>query len=165
MASAFVAAIALSGLSVGRFCFEGFLSMNKPSRREHLESLTDEKRTMFFYEAPHQLSATLKDMFSYFGQRRLVIVREITKIHEEVIRTTLKDAVEAYGENSLKGEIVLVVEGKKETEDEGFSLEDAVKIASELMEKEEMSASFAAKQAAKETGIKKGDIYKALLED
>ncbi|MBQ8028478.1 MAG: 16S rRNA (cytidine(1402)-2'-O)-methyltransferase [Clostridia bacterium] len=163
--SAFVAAIALSGLSVGRFCFEGFLSMNKPSRREHLESLTDEKRTMVFYEAPHKLSATLKDMFSYFGQRRLVIVREITKIHEEVIRTTLKDAVEAYGENSLKGEIVLVVEGKKETEDEGFSLEDAVKIASELMEKEEMSASFAAKQAAKETGIKKGDIYKALLED
>ena len=92
--SAFVAAIALSGLHVGRFTFEGFLSMNKPSRREHLESLVNEKRTMVFYEAPHKLAATLKDLYSYFGQRDMAIVREITKIHEEVIRTTLKDAAE-----------------------------------------------------------------------
>ena len=163
--SAFVAAIALSGLAVGRFCFEGFLSMNKPSRREHLESLIKEKRTMVFYEAPHKLSATLSDLYNYFGQRRLVIVREITKIHEEVIRTTLEEAAEKYAETPLKGEIVLVVEGAKEEEKEEITLSDAVKIARELMEKEEMSPSFAAKQAAKETGLKKGDIYKALQEE
>ena len=162
--SAFVAAIALSGLSVGRFCFEGFLSMNKQSRREHLESLVNEKRTMVFYEAPHKLAATLKDFYSYFGDRRLVIVREITKIHEEVIHTTLFEASEKYAENHLKGEIVLVLEGKKEEEAEGYTLEEAVEMARELMENEDMSASFAAKSAAKETGLKKGDIYKALLE-
>lgn len=162
--SAFVAAIALSGLHVGRFTFEGFLSMNKPSRREHLESLVNEKRTMVFYEAPHKLAATLKDLYSYFGQRDMAIVREITKIHEEVIRTTLKDAAEKYAQEQLKGEIVLVIEGKSEAETDEYTLEDAVSIAKELMEKENMSASFAAKQAAKDTKIKKGDIYKALLE-
>lgn len=162
--SAFVAAIALSGLPVGRFTFEGFLSMNKPSRREHLESLVHEKRTMVFYEAPHKLSATLCDLCSYFGDRRLAIVREITKIHEEVIRTTLKEASERYKENPLKGEIVLVIEGEQESSALEYTTEDAVKIARELMENENMSASFAAKQAAKETGLKKGDIYKALTE-
>lgn len=162
--SAFVAAIALSGLSVGRFTFEGFLSVNKPGRKEHLSSLVDEKRTMVFYEAPHKLAATLKDMLFYFGDRKLVIVREITKIHEEVIHTTLEKAAADYAENPLKGEIVLVLEGASEKEEDGYTLEDAVKIAKDLMENENMSASFAAKQAAKETSIKKGDIYKALLE-
>lgn len=112
--SAFVAALALSGFSVGRFTFEGFLSVNRPGRMEHLQSLVDEKRTMVFYEAPHKLAATLNDMYSYFGDRRIAIVREITKIYEQVIRTTLKQAAETYSENPLKGEIVLVVEGKAE---------------------------------------------------
>lgn len=161
--SAFVAAIALSGLSVGRFTFEGFLSVNKPGRKEHLSSLANEKRTMVFYEAPHKLAATLKDMLFYFGNRKLVIVREITKIHEEVIHTTLEKAAADYAENPLKGEIVLVLEGAAENDEDGYTLEDAVKIAKDLMENENMSASFAAKQAAKETSIKKGDIYKALL--
>ena len=162
--SAFVAAIALSGLSVGRFCFEGFLSMNKQSRREHLEGLVNEKRTMVFYEAPHKLSATLTDMYNAFGDRRIAIVREITKIHEEVIRTTLKEASEKYSEESLKGEIVLVIEGYAEEEEDMPTLEDAILKAKEYMN-DGMSASFAAKQAAKDTGIKKGDIYKALQED
>lgn len=162
--SAFVAAIALSGLSVGRFCFEGFLSMNKQSRREHLEGLINEKRTMVFYEAPHKLSATLKDFYACFGNRKLVIVREITKIHEEVIHTSLEEAAERYAENPLKGEIVLILEGKKEEEAEGYTIEMAVELAKNIMEKENLSASFAAKSAAKETGLKKGDIYKALLE-
>lgn len=162
--SAFVAAIALSGLKVGRFTFEGFLSMNKPSRREHLQSLVDEKRTMVFYEAPHKLSATLKDLLSYFGDREIAIVREITKIHEEVIRTTLKEAVEKYSIEALKGEIVLVISGKSEEQEEKCTLEDAVLLAQKLMETDGLSASFAAKQAAKETSIKKGEIYKALLE-
>lgn len=159
--SAFVAALALSGFSVGRFTFEGFLSVNRPGRMEHLQSLVDEKRTMVFYEAPHKLAATLKDMYSYFGDRRIAIVREITKIYEQVIRTTLKQAAETYSENPLKGEIVLVVEGKAE-EKTVFTLEEAARIAQSLVDKGE-SLSNAAKSAAKETGIKKGDIYKSLL--
>lgn len=159
--SAFVAALALSGFSVGRFTFEGFLSVNRPGRMEHLQSLVDEKRTMVFYEAPHKLAATLNDMYSYFGDRRIAIVREITKIYEQVIRTTLKQAAETYSENPLKGEIVLVVEGKAE-EKTVFTLEEAARIAQSLVDKGE-SLSNAAKSAAKETGIKKGDIYKSLL--
>ena len=162
--SAFVAAIALSGLPVGRFTFEGFLSVSKVSRREHLEEVKKEKRTMVFYEAPHKLSATLLDMYAYFGDRKLAIVREITKIHEEVIRTTLAEASEKYKEESLKGEIVLVIEGYTESEEDIPTLEDAIEKAREYMQ-EGMSVSFAAKQAAKDTGIKKGDIYKALQEE
>ena len=162
--SAFVAAIALSGLPVGRFTFEGFLSVSKVSRREHLQEVQKEKRTMVFYEAPHKLSATLADMYAYFGDRRIAIVREITKIHEEVIRLSLKEAAEKYKEESLKGEIVLVIEGYTEDEDDEPTLEDAILKAKEYMN-EGMSVSFAAKQAAKDTGIKKGDIYKALQED
>ena len=162
--SAFVAAIALSGLPVGRFTFEGFLSVSKVSRREHLEEVKKEKRTMVFYEAPHKLSATLSDMYAYFGDRKLAIVREITKIHEEVIRTTLAEASEKYKEESLKGEIVLVIEGYTESEEDIPTLEDAIEKARAYME-EGMRVSFAAKQAAKDTGIKKGDIYKALQEE
>ena len=159
--SAFVAALALSGMNVGRFTFEGFLSMNKQSRREHLASISDEKRTMIFYEAPHKLAATLKDLYETLGEREITIVREITKIHEEVIKTTLSEASVKYADNSLKGEIVLVIEGKKEEEESEITLDDALILARKLIV-EGMSASMAAKQAAKETGIKKGDIYKAL---
>lgn len=161
--SAFVAAIALSGLPVGRFTFEGFLSVNKPGRREHLESLVHEKRTMVFYEAPHKLAATLTDLYEYFGDRKIAIVREITKIHEEVIRTTLADAVRIYSEQPLKGEIVLVIEGEAEKSDE-YTLEDAAQLARVYMN-DGVGISLAAKQAAKETGIKKGDIYKFLQEE
>lgn len=159
--SAFVAALALSGFNVGRFTFEGFLSVNKPGRREHLESLVNEKRTMVFYEAPHKLSATLNDMYACFGNRKIAIVREITKIYEQVIRTTLEEAVKTYADNSLKGEIVLVLEGKKEEKTE-FTIHEAVLLA-EKFAQGDMSLSAAAKAAAKETGIKKGDIYKELL--
>lgn len=159
--SAFVAALALSGMNVGRFTFEGFLSMNKQSRREHLASVRDEKRTMIFYEAPHKLAATLKDLYETLGDREISIVREITKIHEEVIKTTLAVASEKYADNSLKGEIVLVIEGKKEEEESEITLDDALFLARKFMD-EGMGASMAAKQAAKETGLKKGDIYKAL---
>ncbi len=158
--SAFVAALALSGMNVGRFTFEGFLSMNKQSRREHLASVRDEKRTMIFYEAPHKLAATLKDLYETLGDREITIVREITKIHEEVIKTNLAEVSEKYADNPLKGEIVLVIAGKKEEESE-ITLGDALILARKLME-EGMGASMAAKQAAKETGLKKGDIYKAL---
>lgn len=162
--TAFATAVALSGMSVGRFTFEGFLSMNKVSRREHLESIKDEKRTMVFYEAPHKLSNTLNDLYQTLGDRELAIVREITKIHEQVIRTTLMAANEKYKEESLKGEIVLVVSGKSETEEDEVTLSDAVAIAKKYIS-DGIGISMAAKQAAKETGIKKGDIYKKLQEE
>lgn len=160
--SAFVAAAALSGMRVGRFTFEGFLSVNKLGRREHLQSIRHEKRTMIFYEAPHKLSATLCDLYEYLGDRKIAIVREITKIHEQVIRTTLRQASERFKEEQLKGEIVLVIEGESEDAEEEYTLSQAVEIA-QMYIKDGMSPSLAAKQAAKQTGIKKGDIYKSLL--
>lgn len=162
--TAFATAVALSGMSVGRFTFEGFLSMNKTSRREHLESIKDEKRTMVFYEAPHKLSNTLKDLYECLGDRDLAIVREITKVHEQVIRTTLCQAAQQYSEESLKGEIVLVISGKTDTFEDAFKLPDAVALARTYVS-EGMGISAAAKQAAKQTGIKKGDIYKQLQEE
>ena len=160
---AFTTALALSGMPSGRFTFEGFLSVNKPSRREHLDSLVNETRTMLFYEAPHKLGATLRDMYSTFGDREIAIVREITKLHEEVIKTTLSKAAELYGEGGLKGEIVLVIHGAQEQKnDDKMTLEDAVKLAKKSAENG-LSLSEAAKQAAKISGFRKGEIYKNLL--
>ncbi len=160
--SAVVTALALSGLPTGRFTFEGFLSVNGKSRREHLESLKDERRTMVFYEAPHKLPNTLKDLYAAFGDRRISIVRELTKLHEEVIRTTLSAAAERYGEGGIKGEIVLVLEGKPDGAQEKFTPEQAVQLARELIGGG-ASVSDAAKQAAKATGLKKNEIYKELM--
>lgn len=161
--SAVVSALALSGLPTGRFTFEGFLSMNKKSRREHLEEIKGERRTMIFYEAPHKLANTLRDLYEALGDRRISIVRELTKLHEEVIRTTLREAAAAYGEGGLKGEIVLVIEGALQPQKEEVTLDDACALARGYME-EGVSASEAAKRAAKEAGLKKGDIYKRLSE-
>ncbi len=161
--SAFTAAVALSGLPVRRFTFEGFLSMDKKERKAHLEEIRDEKRTMVFYEAPHKLAATLADLYAVLGDRRIAIVREITKIHEEVIRINLGEAAEKYGKEGLKGEIVLVIEGKTEAEEVSVTIDDAMIIARNLIS-QGMGASMAAKQAAKETGLKKGDIYRLLQE-
>ena len=161
---AFSTALALSGFPSGRFTFEGFLSVNKPSRREHLLSLEKETRTMLFYEAPHKLGATLRDMNKIFGNREIAIVREITKIHEEVIRTTLDEAVEKYADGSIKGEIVLVIKGaESEKAEDKMTLDQAIECARHSVESG-MSVSEAAKQAAKLSGYKKGDIYKALLD-
>lgn len=164
--SAVISALAVSGLSTGRFCFEGFLSVNKKSRREHLQALKNETRTMVFYEAPHKLPATLEDLYSAFGERRLSIVREITKLHEEVIRTTTKEACRLYTENPLKGEIVLVLDGAKieDTKLSDRTLSDAVNAALKL-EKDGMSPAAAAKEAASLYGFKKNDIYKGMLKN
>ena len=160
--SAVVSALAISGLPTGRFSFEGFLSVNKKSRREHLNEIKNDKRTLIFYEAPHKLIYTLKDMLEAFGDRRISVVRELTKIHEEVKRTTLKEAVSFYTENNPKGEFVLVLEGAKEDlSQKEYTLEDAVELAKEKIE-EGFSASDAAKFAAAESKIKKGDIYREL---
>ena len=160
--SALVTALAISGMESGRFCFEGFLSVNKISRKRHLDELKNERRTMIFYEAPHKLNATLKDMQKVFGDRKIALVRELTKIHETVFTTTLSGAAEYYADNPPKGEFVLIIEGKKEEEDEQYTLVDAVRLAKRLAD-EGKSTSLAAKEAAEISGIKKGDIYKALI--
>lgn len=160
--SAVISALAVSGLPTGRFTFEGFLSVNKKSRREHLESVQNEVRTMVFYEAPHKLPYTLQDMAAVFGDRRIALVREITKIHEECIRTTLLQAAEYYAQNAPKGEFVLVIEGAKPAEEKEMTLEEAVRMAKAAMENGS-SASDAAKEAARLSGFKKGEIYKSLM--
>lgn len=163
--SAVISALAISGLPTGRFTFEGFLSVNKKSRMEHLESVKNETRTMIFYEAPHKLNATLRDMLGAFGNRSIAIVRELTKIHEEVIRTTLEKAVERYSEAPLKGEIVLVIDGAKPADNNKvYTEEEAADLAIALAAEEDVSLSEASKKAAKETGIKKGIIYKLATE-
>ncbi len=160
---AFVTALALSGMSAKRFTFEGFLSVNKVSRREHLAQIKNEKRTMCFYEAPHKLPATLKDMAQALGDRKIAIVREITKIHEQVIHSTLCKAAEEFADGQLKGEIVIIIEGAPEEEEIPSTIEEAVEFAAKQLEKG-ASASEAAKLAAKATGFKKGDIYKILID-
>ena len=161
--SAVISALAVSGLSTGRFTFEGFLSVNKKSRTDHLKSLANEHRTMIFYEAPHKLPQTLRDLYANLGDRKLTIVREITKIHEEVIRTTTKNAAENLSDGSVKGEIVLVLEGAPQIDDtEEFTLEYAVETAKKLIENG-ARATDAAKEAAALTGFKKNEIYKELI--
>ncbi len=161
--TAFATALAISGMDSGRFTFEGFLSTNKPSRREHLEELKNETRTMIFYEAPHKLKATLKDMYLYFGDREIALVKELTKVHETVMRTTLKSAVDYYETENPRGEYVLILAGaQKKKEKQPVTLEQAVEIAKELVEKG-ISVNEASKTVAADTGIKKSLIYKELL--
>ncbi len=161
--SALITALAISGMPSGRFCFEGFLTMNKIGRREHLESLKNETRTMIFYEAPHKLSATLQDMLKYFGNRKIAIVRELTKLHESVTHTDFEQAIAYYNDNDPRGEFVLIVSGA-DKEKENYTIEDAIKIAQKLIN-EGHSTSSAAKEAAALTGQKKGDIYKRILSE
>lgn len=161
--TAFATALAVSGMESGRFTFEGFLSTNKPSRKEHLEELKNETRTMIFYEAPHKLKATLNDMYAYFGDREIALVRELTKIHETVFRTSLKKAIEYYETESPRGEYVLILAGaEKIKEKQPLTLEEAVGLAKELVNKG-VSVNEASKTVAAETGFKKSVIYKELL--
>jgi 16S rRNA (cytidine1402-2'-O)-methyltransferase len=161
--SAVVSALAVSGLPTGRFTFEGFLSVSKKSRREHLEELKAEHRTMIFYEAPHKLAATLADMAAAWGgERRIALARELTKIHEEVIRTTLAQAADLYAQNTAKGEFVLVIEGAPKLEIEALSFEDALTLARDYLA-QGLSAAAAAKRAAAESGHRKNELYRGLL--
>lgn len=159
--SAVVSALAVSGLPAGRFTFEGFLSVSKKSRRDHLESLRAERRTMVFYEAPHKLAATLADMLAAWGDRRIALARELTKVHEEVVRTTLSEAAARYARETAKGEFVLVIEGAPAPEPPEKSAADALALAREY-QSQGFSASEAARRAAAETGRKKGGIYREL---
>lgn len=161
---AFATALAVSGMPSKRFTFEGFLPMEKSERREHIESLVGERRTMIFYEAPHKLAQTLKDLAKALGDREIAIVRELTKIHEQVIKTTLCAAAEKYSEEAIKGEIVLIIKGADAPEKVQMTLEQAAEYAKELIAKGE-GKSDAAKLAAKESGLKKGDIYKLIIQE
>lgn len=159
-----IAALAVSGLPTGRFTFEGFLSMNKKSRREHLQSLKNEKRTMIFHEAPHKLPATLKDFAETFGvDRPITLSRELTKLHEETMRCTVGEAIAHYEEHNPRGEYVLIVSGAPEVEEEmGLTMEDAVARVLALREGG-LRMKEAVKQAAEETGFPKNELYNAAL--
>ncbi|HEX3025658.1 MAG TPA: 16S rRNA (cytidine(1402)-2'-O)-methyltransferase [Clostridia bacterium] len=162
---AVVSALAVSGLPTGRFSFEGFLSVNKKSRREHLQSVREDQRTLIFYEAPHKLRTTLDDLLAGLGDRRIALVREMTKMHEEVVRTTISKAVEFYAQNTPKGEFVLVVEGmiRQETEDgEENRIEQAAQLVRELVG-EGMSHSEAVKTASARLGVRKSELYHTTL--
>ena len=158
-----ITALSISGQATGRFCFEGFLSTAKKSRREHLNSLKNEMRTMIFYEAPHKLSATLEDLAEAFGSDRgISLCRELTKLHEEVIRTTLGQAIGYYQENPPKGEFVLVVAGAPVQETAVASDSDAAARVAQLMQ-EGMSRKDAVKQTAKELNLPKNVVYDIAL--
>ena len=159
-----VNALAVSGLPTGRFTFEGFLTVNKKNRRERLESLKNEERTMIFHEAPHKLLTTLQDMAAVFGpERRIALCRELTKLHEETVRTTLGEAVAHYTEASPKGEFVLVLAGAEPRETVAVTLEDAVAQVLAL-KAQGIRLKDAAKEVAEHTGLSKNDLYAAALE-
>ena len=160
---ALVTALAASGQPTGRFTFEGFLAMNKKNRRAHLDALREEERTMIFYEAPHKLQATLKDLCQTFGPDRPVsLCRELTKLHEEIRRTTLGEAEEYYRENPPKGEFVLVVRGAPPKREEEATLEDGQALVEELMA-QGTSQRDAVKQAAKTLGLSRNQLYDAVV--
>ena len=159
-----VNALALSGLPTGRFTFEGFLSVNKRSRREHLEGLRGERRTMIFHEAPHKLRPTLADFCQTFGpERKIALCRELTKLHEEVRRCTLGEAAEYYREHEPRGEYVLVVAGA-EPKEEAVTLEEGTAQVLALVEAGERLKD-AAREVAEHTGLSRNELYAAALED
>lgn len=160
--TAAASAAALSGMNISRFTFEGFLPVPKKERSERFELLRNETAVMIFYEAPHKLKNTIKDMAEFFGrERRIALCRELTKIHEEVLRMSLGEAEEYYFANEPRGEYVLVLEGKADTGSEKITIEEAMEQVKRLIEKGEKPTE-ACKAVAKETGFKKSELYSAL---
>ena len=158
-----VNALAVSGLPTGRFTVEGFLTVNKKSRREHLDSLRGERRTMIFHEAPHKLAATLADLRDTFGpDRQIALCRELTKLHEETRRTTLGEAADYYAANPPKGEFVLVVAGAQQETGAAVTLEEGVEQVLALRE-QGMRLKDAAREVAEHTGLSKNELYTAAL--
>lgn len=161
-----VCALAVSGLPTGRWCFEGFLSVNKKARREHLASLKDEKRTMIFYEAPHKLRNTLDDLRAAFGDaRRISLSRELTKLHEETLRFTLGESVAYFAENAPRGEFVLILEGAPED----FPKDDCVRMdaaAAEVQTRVAQGESVkdAVKAVSASAGVKKNALYQRVID-
>ena len=159
-----VNALAVSGLPTGRFTFEGFLTVNKKSRRERLESLKNEERTMVFHEAPHKLRTTLADLRDAFGpDRKIALCRELTKLHEETCRTTLGEAADAYRDREPKGEYVLVVAGCPPRETAAVTVEEAVEQVLRLVD-QGTRLKDAAREVAEHTGLSKNELYAAALD-
>lgn len=157
--TAAMSALAISGLSTSRFSFEGFLSVTKKQRQAHLDEIKNLRRTLIFYEAPHKLVYTLNDLLENLGDRKISLCRELTKIHEEVLRGKISDMIEYYKEKSPKGEYVLIVEGAPEPEkNEEITIEAACAMAERLIA-EGKKPSDACKEAAKLTGFSKSQIY------
>ena len=163
-ASAVASAVAISGIDSTRFCFEGFLSTSKKSRREHLDSIRNEKRALVFYEAPHKLKRTLSDLAETLGgERKIAICREMTKLYEECIRTTLGEAERYYSDKTPKGEFVLVIEGaSEESRSDGARESEAIEYALSLV-KSGNGAAEAAKRAAIEYGVSRNMLYRKIL--
>lgn len=160
---ALVTALAVSGQPTDRFTFEGFLPMNKKNRKTRLDELKAEERTMVFYEAPHKLSATLTDLRDAFGAERPVsLCRELSKLHEQVLRLTLGQAVEWYETNAPKGEFVLVIRGAEPAEETEATLEDGLARVLTLRD-EGASLKDAVKQAARELNLSKNELYDLAL--
>ena len=158
-----ITALTLSGMDTRRFCFEGFLSVNKNERRERLDELASEKRTMIFYEAPHKLKTTLSDLSKYFGEDRgIALCRELTKLNEEICRTTIGSAIKFYEERDPRGEYVLIVAGNNKAEDKPNYPEDPTEHVSQLIDSG-MSKMDAIKAAAKARGVAKNDIYSLIM--
>lgn len=168
-ASAVVSALAISGISSRRFAFEGFLPADKNDKKEILTELSQESRTLILYEAPHRLLKTLKELFEYMGNRNIAIVREITKLHEEVLRGKLADIIADYESEkvAIRGEYVLVIEGKsllEKREERQKSFEEiSIREHYEKYIAEGMDKKEAMKAVAKDRGIQKRDVYKELL--
>ena len=157
-----VCALAVSGLPTGRFCFEGFLSANKKERRARLEELRGEERTMVFHEAPHKLRPTLADMLEVLGDRPVALCRELTKLHEETVRTTLSQAVALYQEKEPRGEYVLVVAGAQRAAGPAVALDQGVRQVLRLRQ-EGVRMKDAVRRTAEETGLSRNDLYNAAL--
>lgn len=168
-AVALINALIISGQSTGRFAFEGFLSVNKKSRFDHLDSVANDERTLIFYEAPHKLKRTLADMRACFGNRRISLVRELTKIHEECVYTTFDEAIAYYEYNVPKGEYVLIVEGKdpmckKEERSLAFGTLSICEHVNMLIDSG-MDKKEAIKKAAADRGISKRDVYNEFVKE
>ncbi|SMC53807.1 16S rRNA (cytidine(1402)-2'-O)-methyltransferase [Papillibacter cinnamivorans] len=159
---ALISALAVSGLPTGRFTFEGFLSTSRQSRKKHLASLGDETRTMIFYEAPHKLVSTLTDLLAELGDRRISVCRELTKLHEEILRTTLKEALSYFSFVPPRGEFVLVVEGASPPSHPALTLEEGAELVLQRRS-EGLSLKDAARQVSEETGLPKNALYYASL--
>ena len=164
-----VCALAASGLPTGRWCFEGFLSVNKKARREHLDAREGEKRTMTFYEAPHKLCATLRDLAAAFGEdRRLSLSRELTKLHEQTLRMTLGEAMRYFDKNPPRGEFVLIVEGAPDEPETEQSEEERLAAAAEAVRRrieQGQTQKDAVKAVSAEVGVKKNALYRYVLEN
>ena len=158
-----VSALAISGLPTGRFAFEGFLPAAKKQRTARLAELTGEQRTLIFYEAPHRLTATLEDLYQAFGERRIALCRELTKLYEQVLRMTLPEAISYYKEKAPRGEYVLVLEGAAREDAPALTFEEVLEQVRRQVDAG-MRAADACKTAAKASGFSKNELYRALLE-